>query len=293
MAKIRHYRNLYLNRPDPIAFIPLAVDTTGRMYDEFIRILFFHAHCEGSFWIMNCQRNRTSFDSFTNLKGVVGLIMTKSSDIRISIHVDLSSRSFVPLPCFLLSRTDVSCQVRWRWRMTTDVSLTSGLTRTVFLIFFMVGVHFFWKINRKKQFFLWKQGHSETEEARYMTTAHRWWDSQSKQTRQTYRQSIQSTLRQFTKRWRRITTPRLHSTKELRNIRVKLNWEDHMWNLFITTINQYYVHTSCYMSLQSCMWGTKTNALIHIRICWGDIYGYIYIHLYTYIHTHTHTHTYC
>ena len=28
--KIRHYRNLYLNRPDPIAFIPLAVDTTGR-----------------------------------------------------------------------------------------------------------------------------------------------------------------------------------------------------------------------------------------------------------------------
>jgi hypothetical protein len=29
--KIRYYRNLYLNHPDPIAFIPLAVDTTGRM----------------------------------------------------------------------------------------------------------------------------------------------------------------------------------------------------------------------------------------------------------------------
>ncbi len=28
--KIRHYRNLYLNHPDLIAFIPLAVDTTGR-----------------------------------------------------------------------------------------------------------------------------------------------------------------------------------------------------------------------------------------------------------------------
>jgi hypothetical protein len=39
--KTRHYRNLYLNRPDPIAFIPLAVDTTGRMYDEFIRLFFF------------------------------------------------------------------------------------------------------------------------------------------------------------------------------------------------------------------------------------------------------------
>jgi hypothetical protein len=39
--KIRHYRNLYLNHPDPIPFIPLVVDTTGRMYDEFIRLLFF------------------------------------------------------------------------------------------------------------------------------------------------------------------------------------------------------------------------------------------------------------
>ena len=40
--KIRHYRNLYLNHPDPIDFIPLAVDTTGRLYDEFIRLLFLH-----------------------------------------------------------------------------------------------------------------------------------------------------------------------------------------------------------------------------------------------------------
>ncbi len=42
--KISHYRNLYLNLPDPIAFIPLVVNTTGRMYDEFIRLLFLHAH---------------------------------------------------------------------------------------------------------------------------------------------------------------------------------------------------------------------------------------------------------
>ena len=46
--KIRHNRNLYLNRPDPIAFIPLAVDTTGRMYDAFIQLLFLHAHRETS-----------------------------------------------------------------------------------------------------------------------------------------------------------------------------------------------------------------------------------------------------
>ena len=46
--KISHYRNLYLNRPDPITFIPLPVDTTGRMYDEFIRLLFLHTHRETS-----------------------------------------------------------------------------------------------------------------------------------------------------------------------------------------------------------------------------------------------------
>ena len=46
--KIRHYRNLYLNHPDPIAFIPLAVDTTGRMYDEFIRLVFLNGHRETS-----------------------------------------------------------------------------------------------------------------------------------------------------------------------------------------------------------------------------------------------------
>ena len=38
--KIRHYRNVYLNRPDPIAFLPLAVDTSGRLYDDFICLLF-------------------------------------------------------------------------------------------------------------------------------------------------------------------------------------------------------------------------------------------------------------
>ena len=42
--KISHYRNLYLNHPDPVAFIPLSVDITGRMYDEFIRLLFLHTH---------------------------------------------------------------------------------------------------------------------------------------------------------------------------------------------------------------------------------------------------------
>ena len=55
-----------------------------------------------------------------------------------------------------------------------------------------------------------------------MPTVHHWWDAQTKQTRQTYRQSIQTTRRQFTKRWKRIIRPRKHATKELRNIRVRM-----------------------------------------------------------------------
>ncbi len=38
--KILHYRQLYINRPDPIVFLPAAVDTTGRVYDDFSCLLF-------------------------------------------------------------------------------------------------------------------------------------------------------------------------------------------------------------------------------------------------------------
>jgi hypothetical protein len=56
----------------------------------------------------------------------------------------------------------------------------------------------------------------------------------------------------------------MHTTKELRNIRVKLNWEEHskhIWILFIsiTMVNKYYVYTSWYMSLH-----------IYIYICSCD-----------------------
>jgi hypothetical protein len=38
--KILHYRQLYINRPDPIVFLPVALDTTGRLYDDLSRLLF-------------------------------------------------------------------------------------------------------------------------------------------------------------------------------------------------------------------------------------------------------------
>ena len=85
--KIRNYRNIYLNHPDPIDFIPVAVDTTGRLYDEFIRLLFLHAHREASALANELPEESDQFhflraSCFANLKGTVGLIMTKSSAIR-------------------------------------------------------------------------------------------------------------------------------------------------------------------------------------------------------------------
>ena len=43
-----------------------------------------------------------------NLKGSVGLILTKVSVMRISIPLDLSSRSFIPLSRFIRSRCPTS-----------------------------------------------------------------------------------------------------------------------------------------------------------------------------------------
>jgi hypothetical protein len=79
--KILHHHQLYIKRPDPVAFMPVAVDTSCLIYDDFSRLLILHTH-------------RVS----------VGLILTKVSTMRISTPFDLSSWSFIPLPCFIRSR---------------------------------------------------------------------------------------------------------------------------------------------------------------------------------------------
>ena len=106
--KIRHYRNVYLNRLDPIAFLPLTVDTTVRLYDDFIRLLFLYDHREVSSLTNELPEESDQFRflravCFTNLKGSVGLIMTKASVMWISVPLDLSSRPFIPLPRFIRS----------------------------------------------------------------------------------------------------------------------------------------------------------------------------------------------
>ena len=71
--KIRHYHNVYLNRPDPITFVPLAVDTTVRLYDDFIRFLFSHVHREASALVDELSEESDQFRflrtvCFTHLK---------------------------------------------------------------------------------------------------------------------------------------------------------------------------------------------------------------------------------
>ncbi len=95
--KILHYRQLYINHPDPIAFLPTVVDTTGRLYDDFSRLLFLHVHREDSALTNEIQEESDQFrflrvTYYANIKGSVGLILAKASAMRISIPLDLSSR---------------------------------------------------------------------------------------------------------------------------------------------------------------------------------------------------------
>jgi hypothetical protein len=108
-TKIRHYRQMYINRPDPIAFMPVAVDTSGHVYYDFSRLLFLHAHRETSSLSNEIPEESEQFRflrtaCYVNIKGSVGLILAKVSAMRISIPLDLSSRPFIPLPCFMRSR---------------------------------------------------------------------------------------------------------------------------------------------------------------------------------------------
>ncbi len=94
--KILHYRQLYLDRPDPIVFIPVVVDTSVRIYDDFLRLLFMHGHREASALTNEIPEESGHFRflhaaCLANIKGSVGLILVKVSVMRISIPLDSSS----------------------------------------------------------------------------------------------------------------------------------------------------------------------------------------------------------
>jgi hypothetical protein len=104
--------NVYNKKRLSPFFILLKINrlknTTGRMYDKFIRLLFFHTHRETSVLTNELSEESDQFrflrvSCFANMKGTVGLIMTKTSTIWISIPLVPSSRTFIPLPHFIRS----------------------------------------------------------------------------------------------------------------------------------------------------------------------------------------------
>ncbi len=96
-----------------IKFMSTTVDTSVGIYDDFNRLLFLYVHLEASSLTNELPEEsdqiRFLHDTcFVNLKGSVGLILTKTSVMRISIPLDLSSRSFILLLCFIRSRRPIT-----------------------------------------------------------------------------------------------------------------------------------------------------------------------------------------
>ena len=88
---------------------PVVVSTSGRVYDDFVRLFFLHAHREASILVGELPEESYQFrfwwaSRLTDLKGSVGVILVKTSTIRVTIPIDLSTRSFIPLPRFFNSR---------------------------------------------------------------------------------------------------------------------------------------------------------------------------------------------
>ncbi len=106
--EIRHYRQIYADS-DPIVFLTITVRTSGRVYEDFARLIFLHTHREASILAGELPEESEQFrflraSHLANLKGSVGSILTKASAIRVTIPIDLSTWSFIPLPRFFNSR---------------------------------------------------------------------------------------------------------------------------------------------------------------------------------------------
>jgi hypothetical protein len=42
--KIRRYRQVYVDTPDPIVFLPITVSTSGHVYEDFTRLFFLNTY---------------------------------------------------------------------------------------------------------------------------------------------------------------------------------------------------------------------------------------------------------
>ena len=94
-------------------------------------------------WLMSCRRNRISFVSF-KVRVSCCWFVVKSSVIRISISLDLSSQSFIPLPRFIRLRLRWEpCSLGNRVPQPCDLTVLLRGYFLYFFTFFLAGHHLY------------------------------------------------------------------------------------------------------------------------------------------------------
>ena len=136
--KVVKYQSDYAN-DQRISFLPAAFSTSGRIHEEFLRLLFYHAHLESEeFFRLTGQLAQPNQDYvfskraafFNSLKNKVGHVMARASALRVNLNLQPSAPlSLAPLPALrmlifsmpLTSRTTSSLPVLAHERATSPL----------------------------------------------------------------------------------------------------------------------------------------------------------------------------
>ena len=99
--KNNHYRQKYDDLPEPVVFMSVKTSTSGRINEEFLLLMFLHVHRDSSVLSGELTEESTQFHFIRtpyliNLKGSIGLMLSKVSDMRVTIPLDLSTNLFIP-----------------------------------------------------------------------------------------------------------------------------------------------------------------------------------------------------
>jgi hypothetical protein len=65
--KIIRYHQLYIDHPEPIAFMPVAVDMSDRIYDDFLRLLFLYLTVKHRLYFTTYREESVTFVFFALL----------------------------------------------------------------------------------------------------------------------------------------------------------------------------------------------------------------------------------
>ena len=87
----------------------VSSSTSGWINEKFLRLQFLHPNREASVLAGESPEESDQFRfirtaCLDNLKGSIGLMLAKSSTMRVTIPLDLSTRSFIPLQRFIHTR---------------------------------------------------------------------------------------------------------------------------------------------------------------------------------------------